>query len=108
MGLLTPPNFVQVPHHGSRHNVTPLVLDLWLGQKRPYENSPRRGTAFCSVGADADIYPRKKIANAFLRRGYPVYATRGETKTYFIGRELRNGWSSITPEPFSTNVEDDD
>ena len=27
LGLLKPPHFVQVPHHGSRRNVTPAVLD---------------------------------------------------------------------------------
>lgn len=33
IGLLAYPNVVQVPHHGSRRNVTPSVLDRWLGGK---------------------------------------------------------------------------
>jgi hypothetical protein len=49
-GLLRSPNFVQVPHHGSRHNVTPRVLDWWLGKPLPDFNGPIRGTAYCSVG----------------------------------------------------------
>ncbi|WP_200232388.1 ComEC/Rec2 family competence protein, partial [Rubrivivax gelatinosus] len=28
------PGFVQMPHHGSRHNVTPAVLDRWLGPRK--------------------------------------------------------------------------
>ena len=31
--FLSPPDVVQIPHHGSRRNVTPTVLDLWLGQR---------------------------------------------------------------------------
>jgi hypothetical protein len=107
-GLLVPPSVVQMPHHGSRHNVTPMILDLWLGPKLPYEFSPRRGVAFCSVGADAGLYPRKKVVNAFLRRGYPTFATRGLTKSHVIGKELRGGWTSTKPELFSANVEDYD
>lgn len=105
-GLLKPPNFIQVPHHGSRHNVTPYVLNRWLGQPQVQQQSPRRGTAFCSVGADADLYPRRKVSNAFLRRGYPVHATRGSSKTHFHGRELRNGWVVSQPEAFSPKVEE--
>ena len=48
MGLFGSPNFVQVPHHGSRRNVTPSVLNEWLGAPLEDRNS-RRGVAFCSV-----------------------------------------------------------
>jgi hypothetical protein len=27
------PHMMQVPHHGSRRNVTPNILDRWLGGK---------------------------------------------------------------------------
>lgn len=75
-GFLYPPALVQVPHHGSRRNVTPSVLDRWLGTPLP-EGSQRRGFAFCSVGDNKPEYPRKRVSNAFLRRGYPVYKTGG-------------------------------
>lgn len=100
-------DFVQVPHHGSRRNVTPDVLDIWLGQALP-EGSATRGTAFCSVGKDAAIYPRKKVANAFKRRGYPVHSTRGIAKLDNHNWP-RPGWNApSTPEPFHIDVEDDD
>lgn len=104
-GLYAQPTFVQVPHHGSRRNVTPSVLNEWLGQPLPDLNT-KRGVAFCSIGKDADIYPRKKVKNAFMRRGYPVHATRGWTKRYHRGWGERDGWVSSTPEPFSPDVED--
>jgi beta-lactamase superfamily II metal-dependent hydrolase len=104
LGLLGPPNFVQMPHHGSRRNVKPSVLDRWLGSRVANQNI-KRGTAYVSVGKDADIYPRKKVKNAFMRRGYPVYATRGGSKMHYNGFPDR-GWSDAVPETFSENVED--
>lgn len=105
-GLLTQPlNFIQVPHHGSRRNVTPTVLNAWLGQ--PLTGvSAEIGTAFCSVGKDADIYPRKKVKNAFTRRGYPVHTTRGTVRLHHNEWGGRVGYGASIPEPFSYNVED--
>lgn len=76
LGRLSPPTLVQVPHHGSRRNVTPSVLNRWLGPVLP-EGAQGRGTAVCSVGEGKPQYPRKRVSNAFLRRGYPVVKTGG-------------------------------
>ena len=103
-GLYQRPNIVQVPHHGSRRNVTPTVLNAWLGIPLPSEGV--LGSAYCSVGKDADIYPRKKVKNAFMRRGVPVHATRGNTKCDRNGWPRRSGWLDSTPEPFAYSVED--
>jgi beta-lactamase superfamily II metal-dependent hydrolase len=103
LGKMDRPNFVQVPHHGSRRNVTPSVLDRLLGQKAP--SGHKHGTAFVSVGKDKADYPRGQVKNAFQRRGYPVHATRTQTKTHFHGRELRPGWVTSVPEPFDEKVE---
>ena len=68
-GLLSPPDCIQIPHQGSRRNVTPAVLNVWLGA--PNGGTPRRGTAMVMVGAKKKDHPRKKVKNAFIRRGYP-------------------------------------
>jgi beta-lactamase superfamily II metal-dependent hydrolase len=102
-GLLKPPNFVQVPHHGSRRNVTPAVLDRLLGPKMG--NGQSYGIAYCSVGDSQTDYPRGQVKNAFLRRGYPVHVTRGATKTHYYGRDLRPGWIASTPEPLEPKVD---
>ncbi|MGE3831672.1 MAG: hypothetical protein AB7F76_11825, partial [Parvibaculaceae bacterium] len=102
-GLLQSPNLVQIPHQGSRRNVTPQVLDAWLGQ--PNGGVSERGHAYVMVGAKKSEHPRKKVKNAFIRRGYPV----------FVGRTgwIRQNWGfeergdPLTPEPFSYDVEDD-
>ena len=80
--MLSYPDFVQVPHHGSRRNVTPYVLDRWLGGRRKTEGATI-GCAFCSVGDNQPKYPRAQVKNAFIRRGYPVHVTRRDTKTHF-------------------------
>lgn len=103
LGLLKPPNFVQVPHHGNRRNVTPAVLDRWLGPRM--RKGETYGIAYCSVGNDKSDYPRGQVKNAFQRRGYPVHVTRGVAKTHFCGRELRAGWVRSTPESFADMVE---
>ena len=102
-GLLGPPDFVQIPHQGSRRNVTPGVLNAWLGQ--PNGGATRRGTAMVMVGAKKDEHPRNKVKNAFIRRGYPVFVGRTGWMRMPYGYELRG--VNITAEPFSYDVEDD-
>jgi hypothetical protein len=105
LGLLKPPGLVQIPHHGSRRNVTPKVLNWWLGHPLAQE-AGLRGHAYVSVGKDADIYPRKRVKNAFIRRGYPVFPTRGSIQGAYFAMPPRDGWGVPTPEPFSVDVED--
>lgn len=62
-----------VPHHGSRHNLTPDLLNRLLGG----HTDLARGLAIASVGKEAHDHPRSEVANAIKRRGYPVFCTRG-------------------------------
>jgi beta-lactamase superfamily II metal-dependent hydrolase len=96
------PNLVQIPHHGSRRNVTPAVLNRWLG---PYPSS-RRGDAIASVGKNEPRYPRVKVANAFTRRGYDVYKTDTGWVNFFSGYDRRPNMGYATAVPFSPDVED--
>ena len=59
IGLLSPPSLVQVPHHGSRRNVTPYGLDRWLGPIKA--RITKTGTAFVSVGKTKTDYPRGQV-----------------------------------------------
>lgn len=104
MGLLDrQPHMMQVPHHGSRRNVTPAVLNQWLGGFKAKDQSC--GTAVCSVGDGKDEYPRGQVSNAFLRRGFPVYCTRGSTLLHHSGGNKRC-WGNSKPVPFQEKVED--
>ncbi|MCA8196187.1 ComEC/Rec2 family competence protein [Burkholderia vietnamiensis] len=96
------PKFVQIPHHGSRHNVTPAVLDRWLGPRTA--EGTHVGTAFCSIGANKPDYPRGQVKNAFMRRGFKVYSTRTAWLSHYEG-EGHPGVVPATPEEFDSKVE---
>jgi hypothetical protein len=104
IGMNKIPDMIQVPHHGSRRNVTPSVLDALLGGK--VAQGQEYGKAYCSIGKEEKDYPRGQVKNAFTRRGYPVRVTRGKPIYYFgDGAQMRPGWVPIMPEPFATEVE---
>jgi hypothetical protein len=104
-GIPHQPDLVQVPHQGSRRNVTPLVLDAWLGPRVANNNSERCGIAFCMVGESKDDHPRRIVSNAFTRRGYPVQVGRGKGMLYSDAD--RPGWTrSSNYEPLWDQVED--
>lgn len=97
-------SFVQIPHHGSRRNVGPTVLNELLGLPQ-LEHSPSRFTAFVSAPKDDDQHPRKIVLNAFMRRGGRVIATQGSNKVHWGGFPPRSGYSAVEPLPFSSSVE---
>ncbi|RWP25149.1 hypothetical protein [Mesorhizobium sp.] len=103
-GLFGALNIIQIPHHGSRRNVTPTLLNRWLGQ--PVAEGVSRGTALCSVGNNKSEYPRKRVTNAFMRRGYSVISTRGQTKSSYFGMDNKPGWVAATPETFSFSFDE--
>jgi hypothetical protein len=97
------PTIVQIPHHGSRRNVTPAVLNRWLGA---YPGQSR-GFAVASVGKEQADFPRRKVSNAFIRRGYPVYATHRGWINFVNGYDRRPGVMDADQIPFSPDVEDE-
>ncbi len=99
------PRFFQVPHHGSRRNVTPTTLNRWLGMPLPNEDT-KRGVAYCSAAEDDGDHPRKKVLNAFIRRGYPVHSTKGTARCSRHNAPSRPGWGPSDPELFSWEVEE--
>ena len=70
------PTLIQVPHHGSRSNVSPTILDRLLGARLPLGGLDR-GVTVVSSPKDDTKHPRNMVINAFRRRGYPVYKTQG-------------------------------
>jgi len=99
-------SFVQVPHHGSRRNVGPTVLDALLGPKEPA--STNRFAAFVSAPKDDSSHPRKIVLNAFMRRGGKVIITQGAKKVHWGGFPARPGYVTAEAATFSSTVEDYD
>jgi beta-lactamase superfamily II metal-dependent hydrolase len=107
-GLATQPyDLVQIPHHGSRRNVGPTILNRLVGSigARPYGS-----WAACASAAvkGEPKHPAKKVLNAFTRRGGKTYVTRERSLRWWHDAPARPGWDSTPdPEPLFNKVEDD-
>jgi beta-lactamase superfamily II metal-dependent hydrolase len=100
-------NFLQVPHHGSRRNVGPTLLDRLVGSKRVTDDHLRM--AYCSCPKESEKHPSRRVTNAFRRRGARVFLTQGKNIWYSSGAvPARPTYSPISPVPFYTQVEVDD
>jgi hypothetical protein len=98
------PDFVQIPHHGSRRNASSAWLDRLLG---PIDQDAA-GVAYVSVVSQAEKHPSSKIVNAHIRRGYKVVATAGSAKCWSSpDAPTRVGWGPVTPlSPMDESDED--
>jgi beta-lactamase superfamily II metal-dependent hydrolase len=96
----------QVPHHGSRHNIGPDVLTMFLGDKTSHPDI-KRGLAFVSVGAncEADGHPKRVATNAVTRRGYKVWQTKGDGVKF---GHPRANWGPVASLPLYESVEADE
>jgi beta-lactamase superfamily II metal-dependent hydrolase len=96
----------QAPHHGSRHNLGPTILDRLLGS----ETSTTRGDGSISASDKAPKHPSPKVANALLRRGYPVYTNEKLGVCFpYGGMSYRPGWTPLPPlPPLDESGEEDD
>jgi len=82
VGLILPGlSRVQVPHHGSRHNVSTETLDLILGPRHATQQELGSDTPYAVVSsAKADeAHPRRSVVRAFMHRGYRVFPTEGSS-----------------------------
>jgi beta-lactamase superfamily II metal-dependent hydrolase len=98
---------IQVPHHGSRRNIGPSILNRILGPIVA-EGSDPTSVAYVSAPADDAKHPRRIVTNAFMRRGARVIATQGTNKIHYGGFPTRDGYVSATPLTFQTVVENYD
>ena len=69
----------QVPHHGSRRNVSTEVLDRFLGPRlqQPPRDAETTFTALISSAKEDEAHPRKAVVRAMIHRGGRVFATEG-------------------------------
>ncbi|BDD88890.1 hypothetical protein [Desulfofustis limnaeus] len=102
-------SFVQVPHHGSRRNVGPTILDRLVGRING-QGDPAKFTAMISASEDGSPkHPNKRVVNAIIRRGGKVVATLGTAKCHYSsGMPAREGWTAVESLPFYNEIEDGD
>jgi len=96
--------FIQVPHHGSRRNVSPSILNRIIGSIVETDSKPIK-SAFVSASKMSEKHPRKVVVNAFTRRGVKVFKNNGLTIRHHRNMPEREGWNPITPLPFYQEVE---
>lgn len=95
--------FVQIPHHGSRHNVNSTILNRLLGPIVGANAIPTK-YAFVSAGAKSQTHPRRVVTNAFRRRGVKVYEAKGNCRLFYHNMPTR-GWPDAPEVPFYDRVE---
>lgn len=99
---------IQVPHHGSRHNVSTEILDRWLGPpltERPDEKNSSF-TAIVSAAKEDKDHPRKSVVRAFIHRGGKVIATEGRDMQTKHNAPDREGWVTADPLPYPEDQEE--
>lgn len=99
---------IQVPHHGSRNNVSPSILDRLIGPKQPRGSEREVMMGVVSAPKDDENHPRRVVMNAFLRRGAPVRKTQGSEFRYHSGFPARDGYVKAKPFDFFIEVEEYD
>lgn len=99
------PHLIQIPHHGSRHNVGPEILDKILGPRLNDINA-KRGWAVASVAENCPKKPYRCVTNAFLRRGYRWTDTKGGLVNWRLAYPPRNDVILVGSGDFYNYVED--
>lgn len=87
-------NFLDIPHHGSKHNINSNIIKAL---------SPK--TAFISASKHSKKHPSKRVTNGLQKHGSKVFVTRGNKLRHHNGG-LDRGWNNATEEPFHNLVED--
>jgi beta-lactamase superfamily II metal-dependent hydrolase len=100
--------FIQTPHHGSKRNVGPSILNRLFGGIKPPGTVPDKVTFVSAAKEGAPKHPNKRVTNAFLRRGVKSFVTAGQGKLHHHKAPPRVGWGSVSPVPFHSQVEEDD
>ncbi|AZU58188.1 hypothetical protein CFM90_17720 [Ralstonia solanacearum] len=97
--------FVQIPHHGGRHNVSTETLNMVLGPPLVDQNAVPTRCAFVSAAEKAPAHPKRIVTNAFIRRGFAVGQTKGKAVCHHSNMPVRAGWVPISCVPFYDEVE---
>ena len=100
-----PLRMIQIPHHGSRSNVGPYVLDDIVGPVMPlnYQKEDVRAVVSCAPDGFPE-HPHDRVLNEFTKRGVRCFKTCG---TYFFHSFCANnraGYRHIAPHQFREKV----
>jgi beta-lactamase superfamily II metal-dependent hydrolase len=97
----------QVPHHGSRRNVSTDLLDKILGPRLdaiPTDENTKFTAIISSAKADED-HPRKAVVRAMHHRGAKVVSTEGQNIRTQKNAPDRAGWVGVPTMPYPEDQE---
>ena len=98
----------QVPHHGSKRNVGPTILDRLVGRKLPMNSQPKFSAIISAAKDGNPKHPNKRVINALIRRGAKVFITQGATICHHSPRTPDRAWQKAKPLPFFNRIEEED
>jgi len=88
-------HLLHVPHHGSKQNVGPTIL-----------NRIKASKAQISAPVESTKHPHQSVINALIRRGTTVYSTQGKQILHHTNGAGRDGWSPTSELAFVEEFED--
>lgn len=93
------PNLLHCPHHGSKRNVGPSLLNQFqLEGKSVIISCPKDGRP---------KHPSQRVVNALIRRGANVVQTAGKIILHQYNAS-REGWSTVAPMKFEPDLTNED
>jgi len=98
-------DFIQVPHHGGRHNVSTEILDRIIGLRLSESPSNYTCSAVCSSAKADKDHPRKVVKRAFIHRGAHFAETESNTVRFAVGIS-RSGWSALPQAEYPMEMEE--
>ena len=101
-------NRFQVPHHGSRRNVSTELLDQWLGPRLSSQPVPGEETftAIVSSAKKDTHHPRRAVVRALIHRGAKVITTEGINIRVQVDAPAREGWSPVQAMSYPADQEE--
>ncbi|HDR1054497.1 ComEC/Rec2 family competence protein [Pasteurella multocida] len=100
-------DYFQVPHHGSRRNISSELLDEICGKKLlSSQKGTYKFTAVISSAKEDKDHPRKAVLRALMHRGAKVLTTEGASLRCSKGAPTREGWVSAKPVDYPEEQED--
>ena len=98
---------LQLPHHGSKQNVGPSILNRLAVTWNGGERLPDTWQAYISCPRESNKHPSGQVVNAADRRGGSVYLTQGKSLWSHHNAPVREGWVAVNPVGFMSEYDDD-
>jgi beta-lactamase superfamily II metal-dependent hydrolase len=97
----------QIPHHGSRRNIGPTLLNGIIGNKLDTEPLEKLKTVIISATKDSVKHPSKRVTNACKRRGAKVVVTSGITICHNVGDIPNRNWQPASEVEFHSSWDEE-